>query len=1314
MTSSSPKPRKPNSAALQIGLTPEQKERNRKADEARARVRQQRGSAGSGAGGSRSGGRSPGAVTTAPRATPPRTGGRGGAAPRPRTQASATPPAAVQRSNPPPKKKPDLLNDIQYELGNPNSQTRRLGAKVLDGAAEVLYPRKQVIGAIESVRKAEQQKGGGLTPVETIDAAMKGGRSYLVQQLGAGLTTNLANFSRFAYTHAQKVLGQQVDQTAGPIGSFIDSAEEGGYRALGMKPPAEMTQDELGRSQLRSDITGAFLSFALLRKAPMFSGARALQATTTMGRVGYGGVAAAGQEVANSIFSDPTGGNLSNAVNYYAGADVAPFAVDPGKDDWVTSFWKGLPANAVGGELLGSALGLGADAAIRGSGLAGRTLRELGVPMANTRGLTRRARGAAQETAEQERQVAGGLLQRDLESGAHAFTPEVMGRQPQDAPTAEPGAAMPPEADPAFDPWTEFRPELPTSTALGKALDDLTDEQLGLLRDNAGASVPEGVEDLLAAQQQVAPMPPQKAQVLPTSVLPPDFVESLANKYRGFADGERAFDPRPLFDPDTNPDIWKRAQALTGKDDPADLTPTDMADTLEGLLADGQAVIPSRQGAEMMDVAGIRRPVPDAAPVADAGADPWAQPSNAMPDQTRWDPRQEGAIQIQDNPDGTVAVVPGGGAQRLGLAERLGVGQVPVTREALAPDAPDAPVRVELTPEERAKIKRDLLMRAAQAGEIRPPDAPVPAFSDPALQNLGKVDLDKSIEPGSPEAQALADEARIAVEAMREQNEFAQGMKDAQRDAEGYEKLTWAEKMAKGVTGGWEAPPPARAASPAPGVPQAPVKPVQVKLSGGGDQPPFTLPPGLAGAKPRYGSRQVRFGSDLDKVAYMLLADRSKGASKSAAAYRQALEEAGLDVGSVVNHGLAVKKALKASRPAGDGVIDLPQQQWGGGEGYTFRSAPSPGQSETGRRAFRRIATDSYEQVSPEEYAQRVELVSAVVEQVAGKKAKIEFIDVYEREIIPREHGGDGRKKGEMRGMYNFTQDIIQINGMLDADVSALDLATAAFHESFHRLQFLGFGKREMSTLNGSVARLAAVFRQRGMRGTYIEQTPNAFMHYGQDITAGKAFMWYGQSARKGKNPLLSLFGIRDAGELPTVQARRDANFIVSGFVRLLDNVERIANTLRGRGALSTREIYDGSLSGVYGRRADAESERIAGLTTEYYENVQRSADAGHKTSAWALDSAIAKFGELPRLDPQFIDDWRHDLLQRAPNSWAKQSALGGASLNFPQRFKEKGGQQSFNVRLMSDFGDYLKRRREKSLAQIEDIRNNARKGGCL
>lgn len=1214
-------------------------------------------------------------------------GGRGGrptgaSKPKPQTRPSAQPARAVQRSNPP-RPQGNLLNDLKYELGNPNSQTRRIGAKIIG----------------ESVKDAAK----GLIPALNPQWVTK---SYVGRNLSAGLTTNVANFSRLAYGHAQKLTGQQVDPTAGPVGAFIDSAEEGGYRALGMKPPSQMTQDELGRHQLRSDLTGALLTAALLRKAPMLSGARAMQATTTLGKVGYGGIAAAGQEVANSVFSDPTGGNLSNAVNYYAGADIAPLAVEPGKDDWVTAFWKSIPTNAVGGEVLGA----GAGAAVRGGQLAGRTLRDLGVPMGNTKGLARRARGAAQEASERERQVAGGLLQQDPESGAHGFTPEAMGQQPSPAPDAPepttPRTEMAPEADPAFNPWTDFDPGLPTSTTLGKALDDLTDEQLGMLRDNQGASVPEGVEDLLAAQERAPAMPPMPAQVLDASLLPEDYVASLGNKFRGFADGDKAFDPRPLFDPDTNPEIWKRAEALTGKSDPAELTPTDMADTLEGMLADGQAVIPSRQGAELMDVAGIRRPVSDAAPVEDAAADPWSQPNNALPDQTRWDPRQEGAIRIQDNPDGTVSVVDG--AQRLGLAERLGVRQVPVTREAPAtdaptPDAPEAPARIELTPDERAQIKRDLLMRAAQAGEIRPPDAPVPAFSDPALQNLGKVDLDKPIEAGSPEAQALADEARIAVETMREQNEFAQGMKDAQRDAEGYEKLTWAEKMAKGVTGGWEAPPPARAAAPAPGVPQAPVKPVQVKLSGGGDQPPFTLPPGLAGAKPRYGSRQVRFGSDLDKVAYMLLADRSKGASKSAAAYRQALEEAGLDVGSVVNHGLAVKKALKSSKAAGDGVIDLPQQTWSGARLDDTLDSVTP---QAGGPPLNRIANGTYNNLTPDQYAKREQLVSAIIKQVAGKEAAIEFVDVYERKIIPPEHGGDGKKMGEKRGTYNPRHDLITIYGMLDADVSDLELATAAFHESFHRLQFLGFGAKELAALNGTMARLRAHFASKPLPGTYIEQTPNAFMLYGRKITAGKAFVWFGKAVREGENPVLSLFGVRDIGELSTVKAQGDANFIVQGFVRMYDRLERIVNDLRGRGAISTRELYDRSIRGEYGLKADDASIDLKKITADSQQILQQKAASGDKISLMALNSLMAKDGKLPRVDADLFEDWRKAMLSRGPKSWKAKTAIGGLV----------GGSNKIDSQtlLLSSFGDYLKDRRDRSLAQIEDIRNNARKGGCI
>jgi len=76
----------------------------------------------------------------------------------------------------------------------------------------------------------------------------------------------------------------------------------------------------------------------------------------------------------------------------------------------------------------------------------------------------------------------------------------------------------------------------------------------------------------------------------------------------------------------------------------------------------------------------------------------------------------------------------------------------------------------------------------------------------------------------------------------------------------------------------------------------------------------------------------VKFGSDLDRAAYVLANDAVKP-SKAAAKFRAAVDAAGLDVGEVIAHGRKVKQALKdavggGAAPQTAREIELPAQPW--------------------------------------------------------------------------------------------------------------------------------------------------------------------------------------------------------------------------------------------------------------------------------------------------------------------------------------------------------------------------------------------------
>ena len=99
-----------------------------------------------------------------------------------------------------------------------------------------------------------------------------------------------------------------------------------------------------------------------------------------------------------------------------------------------------------------------------------------------------------------------------------------------------------------------------------------------------------------------------------------------------------------------------------------------------------------------------------------------------------------------------------------------------------------------------------------------------------------------------------------------------------------------------------------------------------------GAAPSFSLPQELSRSAPRYGQASIRFGSDLDKAAYILANDAVRP-SKAAPKFRAVVEAAGLDIGEVIAHGKKVKAAIKqaaggGAAPKKSGTIELPAQRF--------------------------------------------------------------------------------------------------------------------------------------------------------------------------------------------------------------------------------------------------------------------------------------------------------------------------------------------------------------------------------------------------
>jgi len=242
--------------------------------------------------------------------------------------------------------------------------------------------------------------------------------------------------------------------------------------------------------------------------------------------------------------------------------------------------------------------------------------------------------------------------------------------------------------------------------------------------------------------------------------------------------------------------------------------------------------------------------------------------------------------------------------------------------------------------------------------------------------------------------QAAADELRLAAEYARQDAEIAWAAEKAAREAEGYDLLSLQEKKAQGLGAEWvepvtpevmdttvmpreeprkvsevfgdlmrkmaesdarmfrelgeftgeirrqiddlagpDVPPTGKAAKKPKQLPSRPaqIAPAQIAAEVSG-APEFTLPPELAKASPRYGRNALQFESDLDRAAYVLANDRTKGESKSAAKFRDALVTAGFDPDQVAAHGKTVKAAVKAvTRDTSGETVVVPVQDFAAG-----------------------------------------------------------------------------------------------------------------------------------------------------------------------------------------------------------------------------------------------------------------------------------------------------------------------------------------------------------------------------------------------
>jgi len=510
--------------------------------------------------------------------------------------------------------------------------------------------------------------------------------------------------NRMAYEMYQRHVQKKpkADSSAGRAGEILDQQVDAAYRLLGATPPSQMTS---GQREL--DLMGRSAMLQLNLAALPGAGLGAPGATTALGTAVRGGAAFALNELASNYLDDNTGGNIVGLINQLSGAKL-PGNVDVGNDDMVDAANKSLIPNTAAGLVLGGAVGLGASAFrnIQRRTRSGRAVQaetnerafqeNAGLIEKNEDGsypFTQQARQPAEPAPAAPAQAAPARSPMDEFKAANAAMEEQLGMRPPAAAAPEPApipsienpttqnfgkaeAADLPEGDLDADAWdAEYDPSLPESTALGRVADELSDQELLTIANNPGLPVVERVNQTIEARRAIEAPPPMSAQMVmaPTDRLAEDYLEKLG----GTLQGKEDYQLRPLFDPETNPQLWQRAQGLSGVDDPSELSKADMLDAFRSLSSEGQTPISNRlMGAQMLPTGDIK-----AAPfvmqykagVNEAGE----QIGNSLEGLERWDPASEGIIQVwrdvagEIGPAGQVYVV--NGHNRLAAASRMGI-----------------------------------------------------------------------------------------------------------------------------------------------------------------------------------------------------------------------------------------------------------------------------------------------------------------------------------------------------------------------------------------------------------------------------------------------------------------------------------------------------------------------------------------------------------------------------------------------------------------------------------------------------------------
>jgi hypothetical protein len=281
-------------------------------------------------------------------------------------------------------------------------------------------------------------------------------------------------------------------------------------------------------------------------------------------------------------------------------------------------------------------------------------------------------------------------------------------------------------------------------------------------------------------------------------------------------------------------------------------------------------------------------------------------------------------------------------------------------------------------------------------------------------------------------------------------------------------------------------------------------------------------------------------------------------------------------------------------------------------------------------------------------------LALALIRRVAGEGVIVRFNDVYEREIKSAQWGGDGKEMTDILGWYRLKEDLIQVNAVTQEPLD--NILETAYHEAWHRLQYLSLSAKEIKVLDSAFARMKVGVGANRLREG---QVPISYFE-----SQALAFQRYAYAKMSGMDPVAALFGNYEPN---TPLYEKALNTIVSAFDVILDFTEKMYNLFANQTFDSTRAIFDRAQQGAL---ADIDWAGVAGeLSTDaerlmlkkwaenstWMEELSNFKKSGYQQSIGPSDGAI-----VDRLNRALGDEDPRTGMNRQVSRAATKQAMRG------------------------------------------------------